>query len=560
MVAAGRPRGREPAGSPRGPRPNIVLIMADDLGYSDLGCYGGEIHTPNLDRLAAQGLRFSQFYNCALCGLSRAALLTGLYPPQVGMRGWTGLLNERCTTSVELLHQAGYATLVVGRLDMTTAETWHDPQCLSRHIDHYFGSTGHTGPGNYFRPVRGTNFYLDGQPYEFPAEETYKTDLITDYAVQFLQQAAQRDAPFFLYIAQYAPHWPLHARPEDIAEYRDLYRQTGWDELRRRRHQRLIELQLIDPALAISPRDARVPAWRQAPHQDWEAERMAVYAAQVDRMDQSVGRILEAVQQAGVERNTLVLFLSDNGASDQAVNGPLDRPGNPWRLDGTPTRVSNCPDILPGGADAFVTGGPPWANVSNTPFRSYKNTCYEGGIATPLIVRWPGVVPQGGEVTGEVGHIMDLMATCLDVARVEYPSRFAAPALAPGRQESAAGLSRPLARGPRRIVLDGQRLPGSQDGPLETRRGPGGALGIVRSGDRPQRTARFGRAESRPRRRPDRRLRELVREFRRDPSHAVFRCAARRGTLGDDGRVRSRGRSDSGKHAFSLRGPEEPLG
>jgi len=405
-------------------RPNIVLIMADDMGYSDIGCYGGEIRTPNLDRLAAGGLRFSQFYNCALCGPSRAALMTGLYNQQVGVHQWTGLLNDRCVTVVELLKQAGYSTYVVGRLDMTTADKWHDPEQIARHVDRFFGSTGHSGPGHYFKPVRECPFFQDGEPFEFPTRATYKTDLITDYAVKFIGEAVGKGKPFFLYAAHYAPHWPLHAKPDDIAKYREIYSQLGWDDLRSRRYQRLMELGLVKKTWSLTPRDGRVPSWQDAGHKSWEAERMAVYAAQIDCLDQNVGRILEAIREAGAEKNTLVFFLSDNGASDRAGQHPLDQQGSTWRLDGTLTQVGNSPSIMPGGPDTFVTYGPPWANVSNTPFRQYKATCHEGGIATPLIAYWPDVINEHGRITHQVGHIFDITATCLDVAGVMYPSRF----------------------------------------------------------------------------------------------------------------------------------------
>lgn len=404
-------------------RPNIILILADDLGFSDLGCYGGEIRTPNLDRLAAGGVRFSQFYNCALCGPSRAALMTGLQPHQVGITNWTGLLNNRCVTVFELLKGAGYATCAVGRLDMITAENWHEPTNLSRYVDRYLGSTGHTGPGNYFKDVRNTQFYRDGQPFQLPPD-AYKTDLITDFAVQFISETSRKERPFFLYFSHYAPHWPLHAKPEDIAKYRARYRRLGWDQARAERQQRLIAEGLIPANQKLSPRDARVPAWADAGFKDWEAERMAVYAAQVDSLDQSVGRVMEALRRAGADRNTLVLFLSDNGAADQSVERSLDAPGRTWRVDGTPTRVGNQPGIQPGPANNFVTAGPPWANVSNTPFRQHKNTNFEGGIASPLIAWWPGVIRQAGAISPELSHITDITATCLDVAGVAYPARF----------------------------------------------------------------------------------------------------------------------------------------
>lgn len=459
-------------------RPNIVLILADDLGYSDLGCYGGEIQTPHLDRLAAGGVRFSQFYNCALCGPSRAALMTGLHPHQVGISGWTGLLNNRCVTAFELLHRAGYTTCAVGRLDMVTADDWHDPTMIGRYVDRFLGSTGHTGPGNYFKDVRTTPFYRNGQPFKLPAENAYKTDLITDFATEFIAEAAAKDRPFFLYVAQYAPHWPLHAKPADMAKYRDLYRQLGWEDARANRYRRLVELGLIDAQSPLSPRDERALAWKSAPHHDWEAERMAAYAAQIDSLDQSVGRILDSLRKAGAADNTLVMFLSDNGASDQAVSGPLDKPGQTWRVDGTPTQVGNKPSIKPGGADTFVTAGPAWANVSNAPFRRHKQTNHEGGIATPFIARWPGKIPQVGTVTREPAHIIDVMATCLDVAGVEYPAEFNGRSVQPLAGQSLlsliqggrSGAPRELCwatSGARAIRIGPWKLVAIKDGPWE---------------------------------------------------------------------------------------------
>ncbi len=403
--------------------PNIVIVLADDLGFSDLGCYGGEIQTPNLDRLAAGGIRFSQFYNCALCGPSRAALMSGLHPHQVGIFNWTGLLNDRCVTVFELLKRAGYATCAVGRLDMVTAENWHEPAVIVSSVDRFLGSTGHTGPGNYFKEVRNTPFYRDGQPFAVPPQGSYKTDLITAFAIQFIE-TAPKDRPFFLYMAHYAPHWPLHAKPEDMAKYRDLYRQLGWDEARVQRHKRMAEQCLIPANCRLSPRDPRVPPWTEAQHKDWEAERMAAYAAQVDSLDQSVGQVRDALRRSGADQNTLILFLSDNGASDQELTASLDAPGRTWRADGTPTKVGNRPSIQPGPAANFVTGGPPWANVANTPFRHHKNTNFEGGIASPLIAWWPGEILRPGTVSSELAHIVDIMATCLDVAGVAYPAKF----------------------------------------------------------------------------------------------------------------------------------------
>ncbi len=401
-------------------RPNVVIIMADDMGFSDLGCYGGEIQTPNLDKLAAEGMRFSQFYNCALCGPTRSALMTGLHPHQVGISTWTGLLNDRCVTMFELLKQADYATCAVGRLDMVTAENWHEPANIGKYVDRFFGTTGHTGPGNYFANTRNTAFYRDGEDYTIP-EGGYKTDLITDFTVEFLQQR-DKAKPFLLYMSHYAPHWPLHAKEADIAKYRELYRKLGWDAAREQRLQRLIKKGLIPADTKLTPRDSRAAAWSEAKFLDWEAERMAVFAAQIDCLDQSVGRLMDTLRSTGADKNTLVFFFSDNGASDKPV-GPLDKPGRTWRADGIKTRVGNKPDIRPGPGDTFVTAGPAWSNLSNAPFREHKQSNHEGGIASPLIVWWPGVI-EAGKISTELSHVTDITATALDVAGQEYPKTF----------------------------------------------------------------------------------------------------------------------------------------
>jgi arylsulfatase len=342
--------------------------------------------------------------------------MTGLHPHQVGMTQWTGLLTSNCVTMFEVLKRADYTTCAVGRLDMLTAEDWHDPQNLSHHVDRYFGTTGHQGPGNYFANTRNTAFYRDGKPYTIP-EGGYKTDLITDFTVEFLRQRDQ-SRPFLLYIAHYAPHWPLHAKEADIAKYRKLYRDLGWDAAREQRLKRLVKSGILPAGTKLSPREARAAAWSEAEHLDWEAERMAVFAAQIDCLDQSVGRVMEAVRGT----NTLVFFLSDNGASDKAV-GQLDKPGQTWRADGKRTRVGNKPDIMPGPGDTFVTAGPAWANVSNAPFRLHKQSNHEGGISSPLIAWWPGVVPAG-KISPEVSHITDITATVFDVAGQTYPTTF----------------------------------------------------------------------------------------------------------------------------------------
>jgi len=404
------------------PRPNIVLILADDMGYSDPGCYGGEIRTPNLDRLAAEGLRFSQFYNCTVCGPTRSSLLTGLYHHQLGIRRWFGRRNDNGVTVFELLHQAGYRTMMVGNMMMIGQ--YHDAAAADYpSLDRYFGKqpSGKGGGGSYFHDVISSHWFLDGDRYQVPVEGFYNTDALTDQAVEFVEEAAGKEKPFFLYAAYMAPHWPLHAKPEDIAKYRDLYRSTGWDRLRERRYRRLVELKLIRPEWKLSPRDPRVPPWDEAEHKDWQAERMAVYAAQVDCLDQNVGRLLAALEQSGERGNTLVMFLSDNGASAQGWSQVTVLRN--WRRDGQPVRKGNHPSLMPGPADTFTSYGPPWANLSSTPFRRYKTTDHEGGISTPLIAHWPAVI-RPGSITHQVGHVIDLMPTFLELAGADYPAEF----------------------------------------------------------------------------------------------------------------------------------------
>jgi len=395
--------------------PNIVLIMVDDMGFSDIGCYGGEIHTPNLDRLAAGGLRFSQFYNAARCCPTRASLLTGLYPHQagighmVGNRGYPsyqGYLNNRCVTIAEALKLAGYRTLMSGKWHVGENRP-HWP--VDRGFDKYYGLI--SGGANYFdiskakAPGVKRTMAVDDQPYTPPKENFYITDAFTDNAVKFIDEYGRADRPFYLYLAYTAPHWPLHAWPEDIARYKGKYLK-GWDQLRKERYHRMIEMGLISKNWEMSPRDPQTWPWEQEKNKELLDLKMAVYAAQVDRMDQGVGKVLEAIRRAGAEENTLVLFLSDNGGC--AEGGPV---GFDNRKNGLP----------PGGVDSYMSYGLSWANASNTPFRRYKHWVHEGGIATPLIAYWPAVIKNGSSVTHQAGHIVDIMATCLDVAGIQYP-------------------------------------------------------------------------------------------------------------------------------------------
>jgi arylsulfatase len=410
----------------RAAKPNIVVILADDMGFSDLGCYGSEIATPNIDRLAAGGVRFTQFYNNARCCPTRASLLTGLYPHQAGVGhmvqdlgspAYRGDLNHRCVTIAEVLHSGGYHTAMAGKWHVTPLTASKDNWPRQRGFDDFFGLIGSVR--SYYDPPTLTR---DNTPIKAD-KGFYLTDRITDHAVGSIEKLTRTKEPFFLYVAYTAPHWPMHALPDDIAKYRDKYR-IGWDELRQRRHRRMIEMGLVDRRWALTPRDERAPAWSDAADKEWQERRMAVYAAMIDRMDAGVGRILKQLDESGQADNTLILFLSDNGGCAEEI--PAKWRGQMFPMttrDGRPTKVGNDPAALPGPDDVFQSYGLPWANASNTPFRLYKHWVHEGGIATPLIVRWPALIHKPS-ITHQVGDIIDIMATCLDVAGVEYPEKF----------------------------------------------------------------------------------------------------------------------------------------
>jgi len=382
-------------------RPNIVLIMADDLGYSDIGCYGSEIQTPNIDRLAAEGLRFSQFYNNAVCVPTRASLMTGLYP-----RGEKFRLTPNMVTVAEVLRTAGYQTVLSGKWHLGP-ETPHRP--IDRGFDEFYGLTD--GCCNYFDPS------LPDPPYEshrtrifahnaeritkFP-ENFYTTDAFTDHTIETVQRFVKTGKPFFLHLAFTAPHSPIQARAEDIAKYRGKYR-MGWEALRRQRYERQLELKFLPREWKPGDRDPLVYDWQTA-DQDWEDLRMVVYAAMVDRVDQNIGRVLRTLKELNLETNTVVFFLSDNGSNSEEADG----------RDTT---------HIPGPKTSYTYIGPAWAWAHNTPFRRYKTWAYEGGISTPLIVRWPGVV-KPGTLTHQIGHVIDLMPTCLEIAGATYPKTF----------------------------------------------------------------------------------------------------------------------------------------
>ena len=382
-------------------RPNIILIMCDDMGWSDIGCYGGEVQTPTLDRMAREGMRFTQFYNNAKCTTTRASILTGLYP----RRGEGGLLRTNMVTLGEAMKLAGYQTSLSGKWHLGSDETTHP---FKRGFDEYYGLLD--GACNFFDPKQRDPKYKgarirkfgenDRELFEFP-KDYYTTDAFTDHAIKSLNKFSEKDEPFFLHVCYTAPHYPLHAKPEDIAKYRGKFK-MGWNKMREQRHKRMKEMGLIDPKWKLSSRDSRAYDWASANH-DHEDLRMAVYAAMIDSMDQNIGRLMAALKKSGEADNTLVLFLSDNG-------GCAEEPGG------------RSPKIIPGPKDFYAAVGPSWGWAQNAPFRRYKKWAHEGGIATPCIAWWPGQI-KANSITKEVGHIIDFMPTFLELAGGKYPAK-----------------------------------------------------------------------------------------------------------------------------------------
>lgn len=385
-------------------RPNFILIMVDDMGYSDLGCYGGEVKTPNIDKLAKNGLRFTQFYNTAKCHTTRAELLTGNYAYSIGDNHM-----EHGATFAEVLRPIGYRTLISGK--------WHQvPLPTTRGFDRYYGladgCSNFFNPGVQARPGEG----LPGRKrsslrrwaiedkvimgYTSPDKKFYHTDAFTDYAIDRLDEYKDEDKPFILYLPYTAPHYPLHAWPEDIAKYRGKYK-IGWDEIRNQRFKRMNEMGIIGPNHKLTPRASK--AWDDLPEKQKDAEdlKMAVYAAMIDRVDQNLGHLFAKVKELGEWDNTLIMFLTDNGAC--------------------PEQPNTTPDIPPGPVESYRTVSVGWANASNTPYRKFKSTDYEGGIRTPFIAHWPGVIKPG--MTNQVGHIIDVSATLRDITGAKYPKK-----------------------------------------------------------------------------------------------------------------------------------------
>lgn len=444
--------------------PNIIVILADDMGFSDIGCFGSEIATPHLDSMASKGVRFAQMYNCARCCPTRASLLTGLYPHQAGVGhmigdagvgpAYQGYLRTDCVTIAEVLRQHGYRTCYSGKwhaspgLPVTgtpVAEpgTERNPSPLSRGFDQFYGTLA--GCANYFNPHGLMDMH---QRITADTEDFYYTDVISDKACGMITDAAAEDHPFFLHACYTAPHWPLHALPEDIEKYRGTYRK-GWDHFRTARHEELRGLGILNSEWDISPRDPDSRDFRvdSLARQEWEDLRMAVYAAQVESMDRGIGRILDTLRATGTEDNTMVMFLSDNGGCAEFLNEDGD--GSSWpsmyrhtARQGETCVVGNIEGVSPGPSTTFMSYDLPWANVSNAPFRLYKHWVHEGGIATPCVIQWPDETQTQGGVAHRPCHVIDIMATCLDAACAKYPNEYGGRAITPMEGESVLPLLR----------------------------------------------------------------------------------------------------------------------
>ncbi len=397
-------------------RPNIVIFLSDDMGYSDIGCYGGEIETPNLDALAKDGLRFTQFYANNMCWPTRAALLTGIYH---GRSNRDGGIAHDCVALPEALKAAGYTTWMAGKWHLARVND-KSQYPFRRGFDEHYGTI--LGANDFFAPQ---SLVRNGKNVEHEARndpDYYYTDAISDNAAAFVHKA-DKDKPLFLYVAYTAAHWPLHAFEKDIKKYKGRYA-MGWDQLRVQRHARMKRLGVVDPDWPLSPRHPNVPAWEAVQNKGWHERRMEVYAAQVDVMDRGIGRVIDALKETGRFENSLVCYFVDNGGCH--VEYGVNRKGpylHEKTRDGKPIRPGNVPGLMPGPEETYQSYGYGWANASNTPFRLFKQHDHEGGIRVPLIVRWPSGVKNPGSVTHAVAHVNDLMPTLLDAADTKHPGQ-----------------------------------------------------------------------------------------------------------------------------------------
>lgn len=410
----------QPASGAASTKPNIVLIMADDMGFSDLGCYGSEIATPTLDQLANEGIRFRQFYNNAICAPTRASLLTGQYQHTAGLGyfninfgipAYQGFLSKQTLTLAEVLKQANYSTLMAGKWHVGNDSLAWPTQ---RGFDQFYGNIG--GSSDYFvvrqQPLDKRSFFVKNNKKFYPDSDSfYYTDAITEQAIGFLQDQHPTGKPFFLYLAYTSPHWPLQALPNDIRKYAGKY-DIGWDSLRTLRYQRQIALHLIDPGQPAASKNTAVPAWKSLARDEQKqwARRMEIYAAMVDNLDQNISRVVSQLRQLNKLDNTLILFISDNGAAgEEDIARLTSQPIRNWGPVGT--------------AGSFEAYTRTWASASNTPFKSFKGFQYEGGISSPFIAWYPGKIPAGKIVDG-TSHLIDIAPTLFALADAPYPTTY----------------------------------------------------------------------------------------------------------------------------------------
>ena len=429
-------------------KPNILIILADDLGYSDLGCYGSEISTPNLDRLAQQGVRFSRFYNAGRSCPTRASLLTGLYPHQAGvgrmtfdqqLPGYRGTMTHNGVTIAEVLGESGYRTGMIGKWHVAETplrpdqrewlahQVYHEEFApkenypTNRGFEDFYGTI--YGVVNYFDPFSLVN---GETPVRDVPDDYYSTIALSDSAVSYIKSYSQSGQPFFIYLSYHAPHWPLHALEEDIKKYEDVYT-AGWVAIRDARYERMKKSGIFQDRSDYLSNRQSTREWDDNENRDWDARAMAVHAAMIDRMDQEIGKVLKTLEETGQLSNTLIIFMSDNGCSPEVcqnfVPGENDRPD--MKRDGAPIIYPRNKEVMPGPENTYASLGPEWANVANMPFRFWKAKMYEGGICTPMIAHWPdGVKIKKGAVTNEPCHIIDIMATCLDLSKATYPKEY----------------------------------------------------------------------------------------------------------------------------------------
>ena len=417
-------------------KPNIIIILADDMGYSDIGAFGSDVQTPNLDEMANKGLKLTQFYNASRCCPSRASLLTGLYPHQAGVGhmvntrpqpAYQGYLNKNCVTIAEVLKQNGYATFMGGKWHVGQAKE-HWP--LQRGFDKYFGLID--GANSYFdnrpyRPNQKLTIALDNEPYT-PGKNYYSTDAYTDFAIDFISQK-EKEKPFFLYLAYQAPHWPLHAKEEDIAKYRGKF-MKGWEMMRKERYQKQLKSGIIHKSTKLSSLDSACRKWDSLSAEEkinWD-EKMAVYYAMIDRVDQNIGKLRRKLKEMGEEENTVIMFLSDNGGSSESISNTGFKP-----------EILKANLLPASNPQSFTAYGLEGANVSNTPFRLFKHWEYEGGTATPFIAYGPAIV-KPKQQSHQPAHLIDLMATCLELSGASYPTEYGGNKIVPAEGKSLVPL------------------------------------------------------------------------------------------------------------------------